>query len=118
MRKLFILFLLFPFILHAQPIKSNIQDTIVNAKLLTFNFSPQFPSGDLAKRFGFSYTFGASFLFKTGKNWLFGVEGNYLFGGRVKDDSAIYALANASGNFTGDDGINGSLDLSERGYMI
>lgn len=118
MRKLLLLLLLTPALIQAQPARSNIQDTVVNAKLFSVNYCAQLPGGDMAERFGFSYTFGANFLFKVKGNWLFGVEANYLFGAKVKEDSAIYALANSSGSFTATDGSEGVIDLNERGYML
>lgn len=112
------LFLLLPVTLSAQSVRSNILDTTVNAKLFSINYCAQIPGGDLANRFGSSYTFGANFLFKINKNWLLGAEANYLFGAKVKEDSGIYALANANRTFTAHDGSVGMIDLNERGYML
>ena len=69
--------------------KSNIEDTVVNARIFSVSIAGQLPGADLAKRFGPSLAPGFSFMFKFGNNWLLGIEGDYLYGHTVKEDSGI-----------------------------
>lgn len=100
--------------LHAQ-FKSNLNDTTVNAKLLTLGYTLQFPFGDMADRFGPNNNLGAGFYFKLSHNFLLGAEANYLFGGGVREDTILNYLYTASGGLIGIDGYYETVFLFERG---
>ncbi|MBK9730608.1 MAG: hypothetical protein IPO83_04860 [Chitinophagaceae bacterium] len=103
-----------PLLSHAQ-FKSNINDTTVNAKLLTFSYAFQFPFGDMADRFGVNNNLAAGFYFKLSHNYLLGVEAGYLFGGSVREDTILNYLYTASGGLIGIDGYYETVFLFERG---
>lgn len=95
--------------------KSNISDTIVNAKLLSFSYGFQVPFGDLADRFGPNNNLAAAFYFKMSHNFLIGAEADYLFGGVVREDTILKYLYTASGGLVGIDGLYETVFLFERG---
>ena len=103
-----------PVLLHAQ-FKSNINDTTVNAKLVTLGYTFQLPLGDMADRFGPGNNLGAGFYFKLPYNLLLGVEANYLFGGNVREDTMLNYLYTDAGGLIGIDGYYETVFLFERG---
>lgn len=111
---LFILLVIGPAISRAQ-FKSNINDTTINAKLLSFSYALQAPAGDMADRFGPNNNLGVSFYFKLSHNYLLGVEGNYLFGGSIREDTILNYLYTQSGGLIGTDGFYETVFLFERG---
>jgi hypothetical protein len=104
-------------VLFAQS-KSNIGDTIVNAKLAAASYTVQFPFADMADRFGINSNLGGSFYFKMSHNILIGAEANYLFGGDVREDTILNYLFTTSGSLIGVDGLYETVILSERGYAF
>ncbi|MBA2422371.1 MAG: hypothetical protein H0V61_04025 [Chitinophagales bacterium] len=103
--------------LQAQ-IRSNIDDTTVNAKLLTFSYSVQIPVADLAERFGTSNCLGGGLYFKIPHNILLGAEANYIFGGNIREDSILNFLYTSSGGLIGIDGLYETVFLFERGIAF
>jgi hypothetical protein len=69
--------------------KTNIADTIVNAKLISGSYTFQIPLADMADRFGSNNNIGAGFTFKMAHNFLLGGEANFLFGGNIKEDTIL-----------------------------
>jgi hypothetical protein len=98
--------------------KSNINDTIVNAKMLSVSYSVQVPAADMADRFGVNNNIGGSFSFKIRNNFLIGVEANYLFGGNIREDTILNYLFTQSGNLIGVDGLFDAALLFERGFTL
>ncbi len=101
---------------QAQHFKSNIRDTIVNAKLLSFQYDFQLPAFDMAHRFGISQMPGFGFTFKVGHNFLLGLEGGYITGNRVKEDSILRFIRNDSNEVVGNNGNLTQLLLYESGF--
>lgn len=108
---------LFPAIGSAQ-FKSNVVDTIVNAKLVSVSYAIQFPMGDMDDRFGINNNIGGSFTFKMSHNYLLGVEANYLFGGNIHEDTMLNYLYTSSGGLIGIDGYLETVFLFERGMSF
>ena len=102
---------------HAQS-KTNIADTIVNAKLLSLGYAFQIPMADMADRFGSNNNFGLSFTFKMAHNFLLGAEANFLFGGNIKEDTILNGLFTSQGFLIGTNGLAESVILFERGYTV
>ncbi|MCY7408995.1 MAG: hypothetical protein LH473_01865 [Chitinophagales bacterium] len=98
--------------------KTNVADTIVNAKLLHFTYGYALPFGDLADRFGSNHLMGASLFFKMKDNYLLGFEGNLIFGGNIKEDTIIDGLLTSQGFLIGVNGLAESAYLYERGYTL
>ncbi|MEO6167968.1 MAG: hypothetical protein ABIO46_13520 [Chitinophagales bacterium] len=109
-----LLFIMVPALSWAQ-FKSNINDTTVNAKLLSFSYAFQVPAADMADRFGPNNNLGASFYFKLSHNYLLGVEANYIFGGSIREDTLLNYLYTQSGALIGTDGFYETVFLFERG---
>ncbi len=114
---LILLMLAAPVWLSAQ-FKSNINDTTVNAKLLTFSYALQVPFGDMADRFGTTNSLSAGFYFKLAHNYLLGAEGSYLFGGAVREDTILDYLYTQSGGLVGIDGYYETVFLFQRGTVF
>lgn len=121
MRKIFFVFSVLisveNILAHAQS-KTNIADTIVNAKLLSMGYAFQIPMADMANRFGSNNNISASFTFKMGHNFLLGVEGNVLFGGNIKEDTILDNLFTSQGFLIGTNGLAESVILFERGFSL
>jgi len=98
--------------------RSNLGDTIVNAKLIQFSYAIQFPFADMADRFGNNSSLGASFSFKMAHNWMIGFEGNFLFGGNIKEDTILDHLFTSQGFLIGTNGYAESVLLFERGMTF
>jgi hypothetical protein len=103
--------------IHAQS-KTNIADTIVNARLISAAYTFQIPEADLADRFGSNHNMGLSFTFKMSHNFMLGVEGNVLFGGNIREDTILDALFTSQGFLIGTNGLAESVILFERGYSF
>ena len=98
--------------------RTNLGDTIINAKMLQVSYALQFPFGDMADRFGNDNCFGLSFNFKIKNNWMIGVEADYLFGGNIKEDTIIDYLFTSQGFLLGTTGYAESVLLFERGMSF
>ena len=103
--------------LHAQS-RTNIADTLVNAKLLSLGYAFQIPMADMADRFGSDNNLNASFTFKMSHNFMLGIEGNILFGGNIKEDTILNNLFTAQGFLIGTNGLAESVILFERGFSF
>src|SRR5690349_5736491 len=91
--------------LFAQQKKTNLADTIVNAKLVQLSYQFQVPFADLADRFGTNNSFGAGLIFKMKKNYLIGGEINLITGGNIKEDTIIDGLLTSQGFLIGVNGL-------------
>ncbi len=109
--RLLIILLLFGFFSKAQ------KDSAITIPMLGVHFSAQFPFGDMAERFGNSFTAGGSFMVKTNKNWLLGVDASYLFGGTVKED-VLFQLTNPDGFITDNEGYPANIRITQRGLLL
>jgi hypothetical protein len=93
------------------------KDSAITIPMLGVHFSAQLPFGDMANRFGNSFTAGGSFMLKTHKNWLFSLEASYLFGGTVKEN-VLEELTNPDGFVTDNEGYPANLRITERGLIL
>ena len=98
--------------------RTNLADTTVNAKLLSFGYAFEIPLADLANRFGSNNSINTSFMFKMSHNFLLGIEGTLIFGGNIKEDTIIDGLFTSQGFLIGSNGIAESVILFERGYTL
>ncbi len=114
---LFLLLICLAEFAHAQS-KTNIADTIVNAKLVSGGYAVQIPFADLADRFGINSNIGGSFTFKMSHNFFLGVETNLLFGGNIKEDTILRGLFTSQGFLIGTNGIAEEVILFERGLSF
>lgn len=82
-----------------------------------FNGGVDFPSADMAARYGTSYRVGGEVFYKTKSNWLFGAKFDYLFGNKIKEDSLMINIMDANGGFIGQVGQRVGVTIFERGFL-
>ena len=89
----------------------------MGASLLDFHYTVQFPTQDMAERFGVNSLLGAGYTYKTKHNWLIGIELNYIFSQNIKNaDSLLYDLEVHPGEYIiGNGGGTAEIRLHERG---
>lgn len=86
--------------------------------VLGFNGDLDFPAADMAKRFGTSYRFGPSVMYKTKSNWFFGAKCDFIQGNKIRQDSLLVGVSDKNGLFINQDGQRIAIGLFERGYAI
>ena len=67
--------------------KKNILNTIL------FEYTHQFPFGDLAKDYGDNSSISMGYMEKTKQNWIFEIEGSYIFGYKIKSEDLFDGIA-------------------------
>ncbi len=98
--------------------QARVSDSVIFSPLLDISYAVQFPSGELAERFGINSNLGATFFIKTKKNFLYGVSGSFLFGSNVKGDDFMLSLADESGGIPGISGLYADVLLYQRGFTV
>jgi hypothetical protein len=104
--------------------RANAQDDLFGEKKTTtnkgfiigVNFHLDFPSADMAKRFGNSIRVGPSIQYKTTNNYFIGFSWDFLNGGNIKEDSLLCNITDASGQVLNQAGQKIGLSVLERGY--
>lgn len=86
--------------------------------IIGINGSVDFPTADMAKRFGTGYRVGAAGLYKTTSNWIFGAKIDFMLGNIIKEDSFLINVKDKNGNVIDADGNKVGIGTFERGYMI
>ena len=82
------------------------------------SYGVHFPGGDMATRFGRSFSVGAAFQRLSAKgNYLFGLQGQFLFGSEVKED-VLSGLRTKEGYIIGNDRSPADIQLRERGWYL
>lgn len=97
--------------------QSEIKDSAILITSVRASYSPLFPGGDMAKRFGWSSSMGLGVDVKTKKSILFGIHGAYFFGNKVKED-VLTILRNDEGNIIDQNGAYAKVLLYERGFTV
>jgi hypothetical protein len=85
--------------------------------VITMNGNLDFPAGDMAKRFGTSYRFGPSVMYKTGKGWLIGAKFDFISGANIREDSLMINIYK-DGGIIGQVGNRVAVNVYERGYDV
>ena len=98
--------------------QSGVRDTSIALIAVSANYAYQFPSGDLATRFGNNHNVGVSALRKTTGNYLFGLEGGFIFGNDVIESGLLRGLINSQGQIVDMEGAMADVLVFERGYSI
>ncbi len=92
-------------------------DTTLSVSMITINLGGQMPGEDLAERYGFSGSAGASFWHKTSSNWLMGAEFNYIFSENVKDkDHILSNISTSEGAIIDGNGQFAEVYYHQRGF--
>lgn len=105
-------FLFFPLLLPAQSIK----DTTLQLHMFSFHVSSDWPTGDIASRYGFNMGVGGSYWFKTRSNWLLAADFTYIFGNKFKEDSILNGIVDKDGYLITINGEQMYPTISERGF--
>jgi hypothetical protein len=95
----------------------DIEKEALGISMIDFHYTVQFPSWDMASRFGINSAIGGGFAYKTKSNWIFGIEFNYMFGQKIKqEDSLLWDLEVHPGDFIiSGSGGSAEVRLHERG---
>ena len=93
--------------------KSNLVTT--EGFVITMNGNLDFPGADMAKRFGTSYRFGPSVLYKTRSNWIGGVKFDFVNGSNIREDSLMINILK-DGGLLSQNGTRTDINIYERGY--
>ncbi len=88
------------------------------ALLLDISYAYQVPAGDLADRFGHSFSLGLGLDHITAEsNWLIGLSGNFTFGNSVKED-VLSNLRSPEGYIYGNNQGVADIGLGQRGWFL
>jgi hypothetical protein len=113
---LFFLLLLSASLVSAQV---NANDSVVSAFIPAFNYSLQFPGGDVAEQYGLNSTIGGSLMVKSKKNFLYSFNMGFIFGNQVYNgDSILKWVMTGDGNIIDGNGLYAAYSLYERGYSL
>lgn len=83
----------------------------------TFSYGFHLPGGDLADRFGISYSVGGNADYLTKKDFLLGVQSHFIFGSKVKTD-VLAGLRSDDDLMFGSDGAIAEINLRQRGIYV
>lgn len=110
MRK--VIFILFCF----STIQAIAQEEKSSLTAILFDYTHQFPMGDLAETFGDNSSIGISLIKKRTNNWLFGIDGSYVFGSKIKAENLFNGIATENGEIINKDGLFANVMTFERGF--
>ncbi len=86
------------------------------AWLVMPSISLQYAGGDMAERFGQSYTAGMGIGYKTSDNWNFSLQGQFMFGSNVKNGAHLLdPVLSESGFLFNQTGEYATFTLDQRG---
>ncbi len=86
-----------------------------SALLFHVSYAFQLPGGDLADRFGSSFSLGGGLEYLFPSNWIAGISGQYFFGSEVKTD-VLASLRTPEGFIYGNDKSVADIQLRQRGF--
>lgn len=96
----------------------SIRDSSISFPMIGATFSYEFPAGDMADRFGNSFSVGSVFQWKLKSNWLVGIEGNFIFSDAVKENTILDQYKTPDGYIIDGGGQYASVTLTERGMRF
>lgn len=115
----FLLFLFFVTCVHGFSFSQrNVRDSAIGTPWVGIQYGLNWPSADLAKRFGLINHLGIMAGYKTSRNWVYGMDGNFMFGSQVKEPNLFTHLADSYGNITDENGDVGQVVVSMRGFNV
>ncbi len=88
-----------------------------SALLFSLSYAFQLPGGDLADRFGSSFSLGSGLEYLSASNWIAGINGQYFFGSEVEAD-VLAPLRTPEGFIYGNDKSVADIQLRQRGFYI
>lgn len=117
MKKL-IVFILLITIGFASKAQFSIRDSAIAFPMIGATLSYEFPGGDMADRFGNSFSAGGVFQYKFRSNWIVGLDANFIFSEEVKENNILDQYKTPDGNIIDGNGSYSLVSLSERGTRI
>ena len=96
----------------------SIRDSSIAFPMIGVTFSYELPAGDMADRFGSSFSFGGAFQWKLKSNWLIGFEGNFIFSDEVKENNILDSYKTPDGFIIDGAGQFATITLTERGMRF
>ena len=95
--------------------KPEVQDSAYTIPMINVSFAKQWPSVDLANKFGPNNNIGASFIVKSKTNWVYGIKGSFLWGGKIQDQSILNGIKTIDDVVIDDEGRETTIFLGQRG---
>ena len=117
MKKNILLILGICFYLSSQA-QYTIRDSSLSFPMIGATISYEFPSADMADRFGSNFAIGGVFQWKLKSNWLLGFEGNFMFSDDVKESNILDNYKTPDGFIIDAAGQFAIVTLSERGMRF
>ncbi|HTB06847.1 MAG TPA: hypothetical protein VK806_07845 [Bacteroidia bacterium] len=96
----------------------NIKDSSTSGVVFNMSYAAQWPSGDIAKVFGFNSNVQLGVYYKTKTNWLLGIQGAFIFGNILRATGILDSIATSDGNLIGSDGTPPEITYAERGWDL
>ena len=90
------------------------KQNILNAIL--FDYTHQFPFGNLSENYGDNSCITMHFMHKTENNWFLEIDGSYIFGYKIKDKDLFDGIATENGELINKDGLFANVLTYERGF--
>lgn len=113
----FLLFIVGVLSIAGSTLRAQVAPNQSSAILFRFGYGPQWPGGDLADRFGTSWSLQGQLDFLTQSDWLFGLQTQYFFGTEVKQD-VLAGLRTEAGFIIGNQRSPADIQLRERGLFL
>lgn len=108
------LFLAFGYSATAQ---FQVRDSSLFDPHISISYAYQFPSEDLALRFGNNHNIGLGFHIKSKTNWYYGIQGTYLTGSDVIQEKGFLSNLKIDGGYILDNqGQMAKISLQQRGF--
>lgn len=98
--------------------KKDLQDSIMGLSLIKMHATYNLSMGDLARRFGNSFSVGASFSRKTKRNFIWGADAGFISGSNVKENNMLDGLYTGDAFIIGNDGTLYDVRMMMRGWLF
>jgi hypothetical protein len=93
----------------------NVRDSLINASQISFSYTYQMPSADMAIRFGNNSNLGVQFNNKFKNNLFAQFSINYLFGSAVNEPTLMQSILTKEGNVLQSNGQAAIVRVFQRG---
>lgn len=102
--------------LHAQ---ADVKNSRTQGFIIPVGIAIHTPVGEVAERFGHSYSTGLGVRYKTKTNWTFGVMGDFWFGDQIKIyPQLVRSMSNEQGLLFNSQGNPAELIAFQRGWLV
>ena len=83
---------------------------------ISFDYTHQFPFGNLSENYGDNSCITMHFMHKTENNWFLEIDGSYIFGYKIKDENLFDGIATENEEIINKDGLFANVLTYERGF--